>query len=230
VNLANGTRYHGANLLYLKDFQKRNGFPTSEYATQDAVQKSGIPIRKGEHGVSITFDQKSDRGEWEKKNVRLFNAAQLSRPWEFKKYAEGLAAAEEQRKQEFLKSQYGESYQPKEKQEKNPGPEITCSSTEPDRYLAQYFTAVSLGGAFKVTPQQAGEFAEKMQGQLYAKDFTNSNGEQIFNSKGEQATNPFKLSKICNLASAQCKEIIKDIKQPKQEQTQKLEHKQSRHM
>jgi hypothetical protein len=202
VNLVNGTRYHGANLLYLKDFQKRNGFPTCEYATQEAIQKSGIPIRKGEHGVSITFDQKNEAGQWEKKNVKLFNVAQTSRPWDFRKYAEGLAAEKEQQHQEYLKTQFGANYQPPEKKERAPGPEIACSSTEPERYLAQYLAAVSLGGKFKVTPQQAGEFAEKMQGQLYEHDL------------GKEVSNPFKLSKICNAANVQCREVIKEQLHP----------------
>jgi hypothetical protein len=34
VNIANGTRYHGANLLCLKENQKQNGFPTAEYVSQ----------------------------------------------------------------------------------------------------------------------------------------------------------------------------------------------------
>jgi adenine/guanine phosphoribosyltransferase-like PRPP-binding protein len=228
VNLTTGTRYHGANLLYLKDFQKRNGFPTAEYATLEAVRLSGVPIRKGEHGISITFDQKTGPDQWEKKNVRLFNVAQLSRPWEFKKYAENLAEQKEQEKQEYLKSQYGDKYQPPEKKEPKPGPEITCSSTEPDRYLAQYFAAVSLGSTFNVSPQQAGEFTEKLQAQLNEQDWV----KQSTNGVEEKFTNPFKLSKICNAASVQCKEIIKDVTQPRreQEQTQKQEQTHSRRL
>jgi hypothetical protein len=222
VNLTNGTRYHGANLLMLKDFQKRNGFPTAEYATGEAVQKSGIPIRKGEHGVLISFDQKNEAGQWEKKNVRLFNVAQTARPWEFRKYAEGLAAAEEQRKQSFLKSQFGDSYQAPEKKERAPGPEISCNSTEPERYLAQYLAAVSLGSKFKVTQQQAGEFSEKLNNQLFEKT--------IQSQKGEMVSDPFKLSKICNAAGFQCREVIKELKQPQPKQEQRHEQKHSRHI
>jgi hypothetical protein len=210
VNLTTGTRYHGANLLYLKDFQKRNGFPTAEYATADAIQKSGVPIRQGEKGVNISFsEQNKQTGEWENKNVRLFNVAQTARPWEFKAYAEKLAQEKEQEKQAFLKNQYGDSYQPREKAEQKPGPEISCTSTEPERYLGQYLAAVSLGGAFKASPQQSAEFAQKMKDQLY-KPMAES-----------EFPDPFKLSKICRDAGVQCKEIIKEMKQPQHKQEQR---------
>jgi hypothetical protein len=220
VNLVTGTRYHGANLLYLKDFQKRNGFPTAEYATFEAIQKSGIPIRQGERGITISYNTRNEQTkEWEHKTARLFNVAQTAKPWAFKKYAEGLAAAAEQEREEFLKTQFGDAYKPKEKAQKEPGPEISCSSTEPERYLAQYLAAVSLGGTFKASPQQAGEFAQKT-------------GDRMYERMENGYTDPFKLSKICNEAGVQCREIIREIKEPqvKQEHTQRLEKKQSRHL
>jgi hypothetical protein len=217
VNLTTGTRYHGANLLYLKDFQKRHGFPTAEYATQDAIQKSGIRIMNGEKGVDINISTKNEQtGEWENKTARLFNVAQTTKPWAFKAYAEKLGQEKEQERQAFLKSQYGDAYQPREKTEQKPGPEITCSSTEPERYLGQYLAAVSLGGTFKATQQQAAEFSQKMESKLYERTLENGN------------TDPFKLSKICNEAGIKCKEIIKEIKQPQQKQDQTQQH--SRHM
>jgi hypothetical protein len=220
VNITTGTRYHGASLLYLKDHQKRNGFPTAEYATPEAIQKAGVPIRGGEQSVSINFSEKNKgTGEWENKTVKLFNIAQTAKPWAVRKYAENLTAEKEQKRQNFLKNQFGESYKPREKVERESGPEIACTSTEPERYLGQYLAAVSLGGKFKVTEQQASEFAQKMEGKLYERNV-------------DDHLDPFKLSKICNAAGVQCKEIIKEIKQPqpKQEQTQKIEQKHSRHM
>jgi hypothetical protein len=216
VNLITGTRYHGANLLCLKDFQKRNGFPTAEYATQDAIQKSGIPIRAGESGIMISFAEKNKQtGDWENKNVRLFNVAQTAKPWAFKTYAEKVSQEKEREQEAFFKSQYGDKYQPREKTEQKPGPDITCSSTEPERYLSQYLAAVSMGSAFKATHQQATEFSQKLNNRLY---------EPVENGYPD----PFKLSKICKEASVQCKEIIKEIKQPQQKQDQTQQH--SRHM
>jgi hypothetical protein len=216
INLVTGTHYHNANLLYLKDFQKRNGFPTAEYATQDAIQKSGIPIRAGESGITISFAEKNKQsGEWENKHVRLFNVAQTARPWAFKAYAEKVSQENEQEKQAFLKSQYGDKYQPREKTEQKPRPDITCSSTEPERYLGQYLAAVSMGSAFKATSQQASEFSQKLHNRLYGPE---ANGYP----------DPFKLSKICKEAGVQCKEIIKGIEQPQHKQDQTQQH--SRHM
>jgi hypothetical protein len=220
VNIVNGTRYHGASLLYLKDFQKRHGFPTAEYATVEAIQKSGVYIRKGEKGVTINYSVKDEKTQqWENKTARLFNVAQTTKPWELKAYAEKVNQEKEQEREAFLKKQFGDSFRPKEKKEREPGPAITCTSTEPERYLAQYLAAVSLGGSFKASPEQAGEFAQKM-------------GDRIYERMGNGYTDPFKLSKICNEAGVQCREIIKEIKQPqpKQEQTQRLEKKQSRHI
>jgi ABC-type transporter MlaC component len=211
VNVANGTRYHGATQLYLKEFQKQNGFPTAEYMTQEAVQKSGIPIRQGQHGVTVSFQTKNEEtGKWEQKNARLFNVAQSVKPAELKAYAARLIEEKAQEKIDYLKKQYGENYRPPERKERGPAPEIACSSTEPEKYLGEYLAAVSMGGKFKVTPEQKSEFAHKMETSLF--------------ERGENGhTNPFKLSKICNAAGDHCKEVIRQARAeqfPKQEQTQ----------
>ena len=218
VNLTTGTRYHGANLLFLKEFQKQNGFPTAEYMTAEAVAKSGIPIRKGEKGVTVSFQSKNDEtGEWEKKNVKLFNVAQTARPWDVKKYAENFMQEKAAEKLEFLKSQYSASYKPPEPREKQSAPEIRCSSTEPEKYLGQFLAAVSMGGKFKASPEQAKEFSQKMEASLFEK-------------MENQHTNPFKLSKICSAAGEVCKDTIREVRNPKIERTQeqKLERTQSR--
>jgi hypothetical protein len=217
VNLVNGTRYHGANLLYLKEHQKQNGFPAAEYATAEQISKSGIFVRRGEKGVTISFStQNEETGQWEQKNVKLFNVAQTVKPWEFKSWAEQQARAKEQERLDFLRSQYGANYQPPEQKQKNPGPDIICSSTDPEKYLGQYLAAVSLGSSFKAGPEQAAEFAKKMEASLF---------ERMENGH----TNPFKLSKICNEAGRYCKELIKELRSEQRlEQAQKHEHQQSR--
>jgi hypothetical protein len=216
VNLANGTRYHGTNQLCLKDFQKKNGFPTAEYVTAAAVEKSGIPIRKGQHGVWISFsDQNKETGQWEQKNVRLFNIAQAVSPAKMKAAAEGMAAEKQREKEEYLRQMYGGAYRAGEPRERKPGPEIACSSTEPEKYLGQYLAAVSMGGKFKASPEQAAEFSQKMEASLFQRM---ENGH----------TNPFKLSQICNAAGEHCKSVIREARAPKVEQAQKLEQKRGR--
>lgn len=200
VNLANGTRYHGANLLYLKEHQKQNEFPTAEYATAEQIAKSGNSVRQGQKGVTVSFSEKNDEtGQWEQRNVRLFNVAQTAKPWEFKKWAEQQIQAKEQDRQDFLKSQYGDNYKPPEQKEKAPGPDIVCSSTDPVKYLGQYLAAVSMGGRFKASPEQAAEFSSKMD-------------TSLFQPMENGYPNPFKLSKICNEAGGYCKEVIKELR------------------
>jgi hypothetical protein len=199
VNIANGTRYHGANLLFLKEHQKQNGFPTAEYVTQNAVQESGIPIRAGQHGVDIKISEKNEQsGEWENKTVRLFNVAQCAKPWEMKQWAADKLDAEAREKQEFLKKQFGDNFVPQQKREAQKGADVVCSSTEPEKYLGQYLAAVSMGSKFKATAEQAAEFSKNFEGALFAK---NANGH----------SNPFELSKLCGKANEVCKETVKQI-------------------
>ena len=191
-NVTTGTHYHGATLLQLKEFQKEKGFPTAEFVTFDAATKAGVPIRKGQTGVSIAFSAKNDLGEWENKTARLFNIAQTASPAALKKWAEA-------EKEAYQKSQYGEQYEAPKPGPRKEGPVIACSSTEPEKYLGEYLAAVSMGGKFKVSPEQAAEFGEKLNGALHAKM---ENGH----------SNPFVLSRISNAAGDHCKEVIKEVR------------------
>jgi hypothetical protein len=203
VNLASGTRYHGSNQLYLKDFQKKNGFPTAEFVTSALAEKSGIPIRKGQHGVWIDFKtQNGQTGQWEQKNVRLFNIAQAVNPAKLKTFAENTAREKQQEKEEYLRQMYGSAYQPKKTQEKKPGPEFVCNSADPEKYLGQYLAAVSTGGTFSATREQAAAFSRNM-------------GASLFERSANGHTNPFKLSKICNAAGEHCRNAIKEAYAPK---------------
>ncbi|GAB6390753.1 MAG: hypothetical protein MdMp014T_0126 [Treponematales bacterium] len=212
MNIMSGNRYHGASLLYLKDHQKRNGFPTAEYITPEALKKANVPVREGEHSVQINFQEKNEKtGEWEQKNIRLFNVAQTAKPWEVKEYAKQQQEAREQEREAFLKSQYGESCKPREKQEQKPGPDMAITSTEPERYLAQYLAAVSMGSKLTATPEQGKEFAQKMGDSLYER------------SGPEQHLDPFKLSKVCREAGTLCKEVIREQRQ--RQEGPKIEYK-----
>jgi hypothetical protein len=190
-NVTTGTQYHGATLLQLKEFQKEHGFPTGEFVTFDAASKAGVPIRKGENGVTITFSGKNESGEWENKTARLFNIAQTASPNALRKWA----AAEQEA---YLKSQYGEQYQAPVPPRKE-GPEITCSSTEPEKYLGQYLAAVSMGSKFKVSPEQKAEFGRNFE-------------EALFKKMENGHSNPFTLSRICNAAGEYCKDVIKEVR------------------
>ena len=215
IRLAASKLYHGENLLFLKEHQKENGFPTAEYLTAGQIDKAhkdnpDIFIRKGQKGVSIYVSEKNEEtNEWENKSYRLFNVAQTTKPAAIKEWIQ-------KEKLEYLQSQYGSNYQLSEPKQKGPGPEIVCSSTEPKEYLGQYFAAVSMGGKFNASPEQAAEFSQKMEEKLFER-FEKFGGH----------TNPFSLSDICREANSYCKDFIKDFgmnarkaEQQQQEQTQ----------
>ena len=149
---------------------------------------------------------------------------QANKPWELKAWVEQNRQKEQKEYVEFMRTHYGEKWQPPEAKQKEAGPEIVCTSTDPAKYLGQYFAAVSMGGKFKASAEQAAQFAQKMEEALYEKVGINQR-------TGEPYSNPFKLSKICNEASQHCKETIKEhrMEARKQEQPeQKLEQQLSR--
>jgi hypothetical protein len=136
--------------------------------------------------------------------VRLFNIAQVNNPEAVHAYAEHLS----QNREAYLKEKYGGRYRPGEKPAK--GPAITCSSSDPEAYLGQYLAAVSLERPFKVSPQQAAEFAQK------TKDF-------IFERNEAGHINPFNLNRLGSKASSYCKQMIPEVmKQQRETNRQRL--------
>jgi len=153
-------------------------------------------VKEGEKSVSLHFEEKDTQTDkWEKKSVQLYNIAQTTNPQALREWV----VEQEQEKIENMKAQFSESYKPPEPKQRVPGPEIVCTSTNPEKYLGQYLAAVSMGGKFKVSPEQAKEFSQKLESSLFEKM---ENGH----------TNPFKLSKISNAASQYCKEVKNEFK------------------
>ncbi|GBU28278.1 hypothetical protein R84B8_01836 [Treponema sp. R8-4-B8] len=225
--------YHGSTLLYLKEIQRQNGFPTGEYVTYHQIEKAqkdglDLHIDKGQKGVSLHVSEKNEvTDEYEDKHIRLFNVAQLNKPWEMKKWADQKIQEDEQKKIEYMKTQKGANWEPEKKKPKEPGPEIACSSTEPEKYLGQYFAAVSMGSKFKATPEQAAEFSEKMINKLYEpmKEKINKETGEIIpppvsKTTGQVVTNPFSLEKISINANAECKNFMRDLRMQTQKQNQ----------
>ena len=225
--------YHAEAQIFLKAFQKQeqNGFPTAEYVTYHQIDKAreeGIEIypRKGQHGVSLIIGEQKDTGEWENKKITLFNIAQTNNPEALKKWAENKIEEQAKKDLEYNQTRYGSGYQPPEKKAKEPGPEIVCSSTEPEKYLGQYLAAISMGSKFKVTPEQAAEFSEKMISALYKpmEPIMKENGEikkpPINKETGQPITDAFSLEKISRAANQECKDFMRDLRM----QTQKQNH------
>ena len=223
VNLESGKVYHGANLLYLKEHQKQIGAPDAEYVTTDQLEKakreiSGLDLKEGQKGVTIHFsEQLKDGDEYENKSFVLVNVAQTTMPEVLKEWAVQRHQKRVQEHEDYKRTQDGDFYRPPEPKQKGQGADIICKSTEPVEYLGQYFAAVSMGNKFKVNPEQAKEFTDKMQTSLFEKM---ENGY----------THPFKLQMITNRASVHCKELMKQIRAEtrKVNQEQKLDQQQSR--
>jgi len=211
--------YHGENLLFLKAIQKQeqNGFPTAEYVTYHQIDKAreeglDLYVRQGQKGVSLIIDEQKETGEWENKNIRLFNVAQLNNPELIKEWAEKKIEEQAQKDLERQRARYGTGYTPQEKQKEKGPAVIACSSTEPEKYLGQYLAAVSFGSKFKATPEQAAEFSEKMINALYKQMEPRKNektGEikqpPLNKETGQPITDPFSLEKISRDANAECK-------------------------
>jgi len=227
-NMVSGKLYHGADLLFIKEHQKENGFPTGEYIPIGMLNsaKQDIPdlyIRKGERGVSINLSEKIGEKEYDR-NVRLFNVAQVNKPAALKQWVEQQHQKEREEYIEYGRTQYGSKWQPPEPKQKDAGPDVICTSTEPAKYLGQYLAAVSLGSKFKVSPEQAAEFAKNMEAVVYEK-------VGVSQKTGDPVTNPFSLAKISNEANQHCKDAIKDARieaQKLEQPEQKLEQQQSR--
>ena len=212
VNLINQTKYHSSTLLYLKEHQRANGYPTAEYLTADQVNEArkenkAIGIMKGEKGVVINLSTyNKDTGEYDKSNVRLFNVAQTTKPGLLREYAGRVQEIKANETEKYLHSQHGDFYKPPEK--KAPPQEISCTSTKPSTYLAQYLAAVSLGSKFRVSEEQAKEFSKNFENQIMEKG---DNGYP----------NPFKLGMVCNQASKECKTIMTQLNQEQKKEIKK---------
>ena len=226
--------YHGENLLFLKAFQKQeqNGFPTAEYVTYHQIDKAreegvDLYVRKGQKGVSLIISEEKNPGEWEDKDIRLFNVAQLNNPKAIKEWAGKKIEEQERKDLEYKQTQYGAGYKPPEPKPKEPGPEIVCSSTEPEKYLGQYLAAVSMGSKFKASPEQAAEFSEKMVKALYApmesrvdKETGDIKPPPLNRETGQPITDVFSLEKISRKANQECVEFMRDLKMQAQKQNQ----------
>jgi hypothetical protein len=220
-NLMSPENYKGDILLYIREHQKQNGYPTAEYITEHQIEKA----KQDYPEIALKEDQKpfwfyvrelnDETQKYEPKEIQVFNIAQTTNPQLLKDWV----IEQEEKKIESMKTQFSESYKPSEPKQRGPVPEIACTSTEPKEYLGQYLAAVSLGGKFKASPEQAAEFTQKLESFVF--------------ERGESGhTNPFKLSTLSIQANEECRNVIRDIKmdtlKQQREQTQQQEQTQSR--
>jgi len=205
VNIVTGKSYDGVRLLLMKEHQKANGFPTAEYITEldfDKAQRArpDLCIRTGEQALSIQhLVQNEKTKEFCGKSSRLFNVDQVNNLLELKRWAEGK--------------------QQPEKKQKEAGAEILCTSTDPVKYLGQYFAAMSMGVKFNVNEKQAADFTKNLEGTVYKKIGTSL-------TTGKAMTNPFRLFDINNKALEHCRDIVRDARKAEQP-NQKIEQRES---
>jgi hypothetical protein len=215
--------YHGINLLDIKNHQKQNGFPTAEYVTENMVEKAkednpDISIRQDQRtkGIFVHWEEKkgtdeNGKPEYERKSAYLFNVAQTTNPEQMKAWADQRQQEDYQKYLDYKRKE-NPAYQPPEPKQKGPGPIIECTFTEPEKYLGQYLAAVSMGEKFKVSPEQAKEFSQKMENSLTEK-------------KENGYPDTFKLAKISNEANKYCKDVIKEVNMTLQKELYKEQHK-----
>jgi hypothetical protein len=209
-NLLSDRIYHGATQLAVKAHQIEGGFPTGEYITYDLYTKMketnpDLIIRKGQNGVTINYSERNDAADkYEEKFARLLNVAQFNKP---DKVKELIEQNKQEKHEEYIadqKRQYGSKWQPSEKKEQEAGAEIVCSSTEPAKYLGQYLAAISTNGKFKVSPEQAKEFSEKLDAVLSAPHISKETGQPLCNKEGIPYPGAFNLSNLSREANKEC--------------------------
>jgi hypothetical protein len=168
VNLINNTTYSGSTLLYLKETQKQRGFPTAEYISQEQIEKAGesqgktVFIEKGQRGISIPYkEQDKETGDWIPKHKTLFNIAQITNPEVVRAYAGEVQQKKEEERKAWAE-QNGKTLRAPWHEN-----EIQCTSSDPEKYLGQYITAVSFGARFKATQEQAAEFKDKTEKMIF---------------------------------------------------------------
>ena len=222
TNITNGTFYHGINMLLLKEHQKENGYSTAEYLTFDAIQKANtkldlpfketIKIKKGEKAFTISF---KDIATNEPKTVKIFNIEQTTDPQKIKDYVAVIKYERKENQKAYFEEQ-NIKYKPygKSQQEFT----IECTSSEPAKYLGQYFAAVSSGAQFKVKPEIATEFVKNMNEKIFER-----NPEKPSINNPEGTINPFNLNIIGFNANKECKEFLKEVAE-----TRKMEKKQEK--
>jgi hypothetical protein len=139
LDLVNGV-FQSANILYLKEHQKQNDFPTAEYLTEENIKDANkdcpdISIREDqkEKPVSICYESRNFfTHELQLESLRLFNVAQTTSPEQMKTWCEQKQQEKQQEYLDFMKKEYGLNYQLPQPEQKYLKLIIECTSTEPE--------------------------------------------------------------------------------------------------
>jgi hypothetical protein len=214
VNVIRDTPYKGPNVLILKSHQKANGFPTAEYVSIDnlrlASQKAGVtgPITApNTHPVTISYLDDNNNVKF----INLINiaeAADKKAVWDYRNsYLEGrfnnrqgyLAREAEKRGESFETRRY---YPPRHR--KN-GPVFDIppeAASRPEKYLGHILAAMSAGSPKCYAGRETAQaFKENAVSFLAAKETKN----------GKEYSNPYRIYELGHKASAECKDILRNL-------------------
>jgi hypothetical protein len=228
ANLVSGYGYKGPTILILKAHQASNGFPSPEYVAESQLEEAnkraglhGITIANP-HPVTISISDSANPGADGKpsvKFVRLYNLAETAHPDAVRELAKQRSIEREQSFNDWQNSKAAEDetfeirpyYQPRRRESQIV---FKINERDPEKYLAQVFTAMSLGtNNIKVNPDTAEVLRDNFIHYLYDRNISKSTGKEI--------NNPMTVYSLGNRASALCKDNLRTMfTKPEQTRTQ----------
>jgi hypothetical protein len=230
VNAINNTMYHGPNTLILKAHQAAHGFPSSEYTTESQLEEASR--HAGVHGTTIPQphpvtlsvldpEHPQEDGKPSVKFIRLYNVAEAAHPQAVQQLAQTKAQERADRWMDWQAKKLDEAQaqgkewtvQPfRDGPRATPGPAMKITNANPEKYLAQVFTAMTLHSSCTSDNVTAAKFTTQALDYLYTK---------TIGKDGKEHDNPYLLYQLGHEASKECKEIIPRIfHKPEQQQKQ----------
>lgn len=222
-NVVSGYQYKGPTILILKAHQAAHGFPTAEYVSENHLEEANR--RAGLHGttlrnphpvtISISDSANPDsNGKPSVKFIRLYNLAEAAHPDAVRDLAGDRAVEREQNFNAWQDKKAQEApangetferrdYYPPRQRESSYAYQV--NQRDPEKYLGQVFTAMSLGTKnVHVNPAvSVNTVKDNLINYLYQRDISKTTGKEI--------DNPFSIYSLGNKASAFCKENLKKI-------------------
>jgi hypothetical protein len=222
ANVVSGYGYKGPTVLILKAHQAAHGFPSPEYVAESQLEEAnkraglrGTTVRNPHPvTISISDDKNLDSdGKPTVKFIRLYNIAEAAHPDAVRDLAKGRAVEREQSFNAWQEAKAqeaaakGEAFEirnfyPPRRRESNFA--IKIDQRDPEKYLGQIFTAMTLGAKnIEVNLSAAESVRDNLIHYLYDKDVSRTTGKEI--------NNPMKVYSLGNRASALCKENLQKM-------------------
>ncbi|GHU84511.1 hypothetical protein FACS189473_2050 [Spirochaetia bacterium] len=182
-----GKVFKGMNQVLAQMYLKENGYKDDKVCTWDQAKKAGTFIKAGAKSFPLTVY------EAETKESKVYHYFPLSEAGDQSKFKTPDRTGKEQQKAQLKV------------------PAITCTDTEPSKYLGKYLAAMYLETEFKASPQVQQAFQKNMLAEIRGAE--------------NQITKPFEIG---NKASKECKELLSGMYKDNYVQTKKQEREQER--